>query len=499
MQFIKSHFKEHSMRKLLISVALFFAASALGHAQQIDPSNQINWANSTGCSTVGAPYIPQSNTCVPLGTGLVQLNPSAAQVITQPSVSQPLNVNYFSQAFSNGVIFADAFCGLGTIGGIATPSCSADICTKLLAANKYAVANSVTMVDVTHAQGTQACNANPYAGISSGAANSAVNLVNTFGVTHFTINSPTNAWIVTNSNITFHGQGAWGTQVEYTGSTATTAVMTIDGSTGTGTLGSAGIQGIRMDGIYFYGDVSNVTNGLLLKFVNRSRFDSIQVWGVSGCGIQTKGAVTTTFLQPRVSFADALFAGLLGASHTVPTGGICLGGIAESNTGSIDTTSGSVIDPGMEGLTSGIGIHLQSADQETIHGGTSEENLQGIVIDATTSGVNSGISNKFNTIVSMDLEGNTLDTVGVDLTDNGQSNTFINLLSTSSCASSCASVTATGGHSYFLNGDIGVNGAGANGIQIPGFNAAGTCTQTGAYQELINGASVWVMYCSTEP
>jgi hypothetical protein len=487
------------LRKLLPILLVALSLSVLAHGQQISPSAQINWANSTGCSTVGQPYVPQSNSCLPLSSQFVQLNPSAAQVITQPSVSAPLSVNYLSQAFSNGVIFADQFCGLGTIGGITTPSCSVDICTKLLAANKYAVANGVTQVDVTHAQGTQACSANPYNGISSGAPNTAVNLVNNFGATHFQTTVP---WLITNSNVTLHGMGAWATQVEYT-STSTTAVLTIDGTTGTGTLGSAGIQGIRMDGIYFYGDVSNVTNGLLLKFVNRSRFDSIQVWGVSGCGIQTKGAVTTTFIQPRVSFADALYAGLLGAGHTVPGAGLCLGGTTGSNTGSIDTTSGSVVDAAMEGITSGIGIHLQSADQETIQGGTSEENTQGIVIDATTSGVNSGISNKFNTVVSMDLEGNTLDTVGVDLVDSGQSNTFINLLSTSPCASSCASVISTGGHSYFLNGDVGVSGAGASGITLPGFTVTSAtaggasalpATPQGYVTEQINGANVHIPY-----
>jgi hypothetical protein len=425
----------------------------------------------------------------------VQLNPTGAQTINQPSVSAPLSVNYLSQAFSNGVIFADAFCGLGTIGGIATPACSADICTKLLAANKYAVANGVTQVDITHAQGVQACSVNPYNGISSGAPNTAANLVNNFGATHFQTSV---MWTITNSNITMHGMGAWATQVEFTGSSAA-AILFVNGSTGTGTIGAAGIQGIKIDGMYFYGDTNNVTNGIQLTFVNRSRLDSVQVWGVSGCGFLTQAAVTTTFIQPRVSFADALFAGILN-THTTPANGICLGGFSAANTGSVDTTSGSVIDAGMEGLTN-IGIFLQSADQERIVGGTSEENLYGIWINLTTQGVNSGTSNKYNKFETIDLEGNTKGTVGVDVTDNGQFNMFENLLSDSPCSGCNAIQLSSSAEDWIIGGFIpqdAVSGQG-NGIINFGANTAGTCTAVGTITEWFKGAPVFIPYCSTAP
>jgi hypothetical protein len=322
------------MLRKLISVLLFCAAaSAIGHAQQIDPSYQVNWpTGNSGCA-----YSPAGNTC----ENVILPAPSGAQTVTQPSISAPLSVNYFSQAFSNGVVYADKFCGLGTVGGISTPSCSADICSKLLAANQYAVGNNVALVDVSHAQGTQACSANPFASLN-GTPNSPVNLVVNFGVTHFQTSAQ---WVINNSNITLHGMGPWATQVEYTGANGATAVLYVNGHAGTAPYAATGIQGIQISGMFFYGDAANVADGVLLKFVNRSRFDSMYAWGVTGCGIHTEGAVTDTFLQPRVSFADALFVGILNnATHTTPANGICLDGDASAPGGPEDTTSGSLID-----------------------------------------------------------------------------------------------------------------------------------------------------------
>ena len=206
------------MKKLLVLISVLMCISVFGtkaHAQQIDPSWQINWANSTGCSTVGQPYIPQSNTCIPLGD--VLLAPTGGQSIVQPSVSAPLAVNFFQAALSNGVVLADQFCsgsiGSSTYGGITLPSCSADMCVKLLAANQYAAANGKGLVDATRFQGTQACSTNPYASLNS-TQNSAANITDNFGSVHM---QTTAQWVIVNSGIRLLGMGPYNTQLEYTG------------------------------------------------------------------------------------------------------------------------------------------------------------------------------------------------------------------------------------------------------------------------------------------
>lgn len=455
------------MKLKLLVLSLFVALGVSVHAQQVDPSYQINWPTCGGVQV----YAPNGNACL----SPLLLNPSAAQIVTQPSLSQPLSVNYFSQAFSNGVPMADQFCGLGTVGGIATPLCSVDACTKLLAANKYAVANGLGLVDATHFTGTQACSTNPFAGLSGSPANTGVNLVDLFGAVHFQ-NATGVQWLIKNSSITLRGVSPFATQVEYVGTSLISAVLMLDGSLGSGTLGAQGLSGMNVSNMYFYGDTvaatPNATDGVLLKFVNRSLFTSMYAWGVSNCGIETQGAVTDTLVTPRVSSTDAFFIGILG-SHPQPTNGICLGGLSSAVGGPEDTTSGSLINPAAESV-SNTGILLSSADQETIQGGTSEGNLRGIQINTTASGVNPGTSNKSNIVLSMDIEGNTLNTAGVDIQDNGGLNSFINILSASGC-SSCAAVSLSGtaGGDYVLNGNYltGFAGGGFNGVSLPGFNA----------------------------
>jgi hypothetical protein len=327
--------------------------------------------------------------------------------------------------------------------------------------------------------------------------------VNIFGSVHFQTSVQ---WLVTNGNLTLRGVSQWTTQVEYTGGPMVNAVLFVNGASGVGGFATTGLNGLNIANMFFYGGVVNATDGVLLKFVNHSRIDSVDAWGVINCGIETQGGVTDTLIQPRVSSTDALFIGIDNASHTQPANGLCLGGITNAGgvTGNnIDTTSGSVIDGGFEGL-SNIGVFLESADQESFHGGTSESNKIGIFINPTASGVNSGVSNKTNVFTSMDIEDNSLGTAGVDITDSGADNTFINILSSSPC-SGCQALSLTGGHDYVLNGTLvtGMIGAGANGISIAGFTAtSGTAGSASALPSLpvgyiveqINGANVKIPY-----
>jgi hypothetical protein len=184
--------------------------------------------------------------------------------------------------------------------------------------------------------------------------------------------------------ITLDGMGPWATQVEYictglhtpvqacTTGSPITAVLFVNGDQGRGAFAALGIQGLKISDMYFYGGASNTTDGLLLKFVNRSKFESVYAWGVTGCGIHAEAAVTDTFIQPRVAIADVAMQGIQ-TGHANPSEGLCLGGDAGAPGGAEDTTSGSVIDAGMEGV-SNAGIHIMSADQVTFQGGTSEQN-----------------------------------------------------------------------------------------------------------------------------
>ena len=226
------------MKKIIFSISLFlfcFGATR-AHAQNIDP-RQINWANSTGCSTVGSPYIPQSNTCVALGAVLT--SPSGAQTITQPSAALPLSVNYFAPMFVNGVVQAAKFCGSGTIGGVTLHACTVDACVKLRDANQYATNQGGGKVDVSGFQGTQSCSVDPLGNLNA-TVGQAIFLEDDFGWTHF---QTTAGWTITNSGVKLKGAGGWNTQVEYTGTNCTAtpttcAVLSVNTHAGGGTPAS---------------------------------------------------------------------------------------------------------------------------------------------------------------------------------------------------------------------------------------------------------------------
>ena len=490
-----------------VSVLLFClaccVASVTAHGQNISPRSQINWSNSTGCSTVGASYVPQSNSCIPF-VGLL-LKPTGAQTITQPSPSQPLAINYLAPMFVNGAVQAAAFCGSGTVGGITLPACSTDACHKLLAANQFAAANGHPLVDASGFTGTVACSANPFAGLKSKIGD-AVFLTVRFGATHF---RSTVVWEVTNSGITLDGAGPFSTQVEYTGRSCTSkpgscAVLWVNTDAGSGDRAKqGGPNGMVIRDMSFYGDAANVYDAVILES-SRSRFDNIYAWGATTCGIRMHGAEESTFTHPVVSGTAAFFLGInIPSAHTRPANGICFDEDSAQGTNSVTSTT--VSDPIMEGVA-GIGIDVIGGNNVVITGGTSESNgTNGMVV-----GAHKGVVNQQITVMGTDFEGNGNggSTEGYDVLDNGTLDQYINILATSHCKSACSSVWLNGNGT--ANGDwiqggllgdyvhnTGVGGIATNGTPIPGFMETGTCKIDGYMVQAIKGVTAYVPYCTT--
>ena len=454
------------LRKILVPFMFCLAASVAGHAQQIDPSYQISWPS---CSALQV-YSPATNICEPV----VLAASSGAQAVTQPSVSSPLSVNYLSRAFENGIPQADAFCGLGTIGGVSTPSCSADMCVKLRAANLYAVGNSIYQVDATHFSGTQACSVDPINSVAT--AGTTAHLIDNFGAVH--IQSAVQ-WTINNSGVTLHGLDPQMTQLEYVGGSTVQAVLkTYSGS-------SSVLYNVNISGMFLYGDVSNATYGFLSEDTAHSRFDNVYAWGIVTCGIETWGDVTDTFINDRTSQEDAAILGIANASHTVPTSGICLD--IDPNSPSFQTTNSTFIDVAAEYVT-GAGWLIANAQTVTFTSGTSESNGSGIAV--------TGSNSKFNTFIGSDIEGNTANVTGVDVNDNGSLNTYINLLATSPCTGSCTNsvlLTGSGIQQLIIGGfqRTGSQGLGYNALNQGAVASSATSGSSGALPT--TPAGYWVV------
>ena len=151
--------------------------------------------------------------------------------------------------------------------------------------------------------------------------------------------------------------------------------------------------------------------------------EDVDTWGVTGCGIHTKFAVSPTMIRTRTSNQDASVFGYLSGRST-PTSGLCLDKYA---TGKL-TTAGTVIDAAAEGV-SGYGWILTAANSMTFTSGTSEANTGG-GIEVIGGGSNSNL----NTFIGTDLEGNTS---GIDINDTSNSY-YRQILSASSKSGVCS-------------------------------------------------------------
>ena len=346
--------------------------------------------------------------------------------------------------FINGIPQADQFPG------------APDACTQINMAAAYAIANHIDQVDATHfipsstAPYTVQCSTNPFYGLNP-TIGAPLNLTINFGAVVFASAVP---WVITNSSIALHGEGNTQTVVELTGTGSNVLYAHAQSS-----MVHNGLEEVDIRNMMFVGNQSNVTDAVLLVDVNRSNFFNVSAWGASNCGIHTEGAVTDSFYRPTVSQREYLNVFPSGSATTA--NGLCFDSSPVSD---VQTTNGTVTDASVEYVTN-IGWHVISAQTMTFTSGTSEYNFQGINV--------SSVNSKFNTFIDSDIEGNSMNSAGVDVYDVGNLNTYINLLATSACGG-CSSVLLTGteGQQFLLGGyqPTGASGPGLNGISPIGYS-----------------------------
>jgi hypothetical protein len=321
----------------------------------------------------------------------------------------------------------------------------------------YALQNNLPIVDATHFAGVLPCTVDMFGALNPTIA-APINLVVKLPSAHFQCNIQQT---MTNSAFTIEGQGPLQTQIEYTGSTLITAVMWAHAQSSGVTNG---LTDDHISGIFFYGDNANATDALLVQDFNRGELHNVDGWGAVQSGVHSDGCVSTTFYRERESQIDATAIGAgVQAAHTWPQFGLML----DSSTASGNqTTAGTVIDNAAE-FTVSAGWFLRSAATMTFTSGTAEEGLRGIFI---------AVGSKHNIFNAPDIEGNSQNAQGVDVTDEGEGNTYINLLAASGC-SGCSSVFSSGGAVGFLISDIGLITGFAGNFNLWGNNQSVTASE----------------------
>lgn len=314
-------------------------------------------------------------------------------------------------------------CGSGTSNVIPRVDSFAgiDFCAKLRAANLYAVANNLNMVDATHFGNSLSCSSDPLTALDGTGQGGNVPLTIMLPASRI---STTVQWHINNSSVQLIGAGPGGTIIAYTGGATVPEVLTIGGSMTNAWYADS----VRISNLSIIGHSANATDGLALRDAGAGKIDNVYTWGVTGCGIHTYNSVTETFVRPTTSSAQAAHFGYL-TGYSVPSSGLCFD---KTTAGSL-TTDGTVIDATASGV-SGVGWDLIAAQGMTFTGGTSESNASGLTI---TSG------SFFNTFINSDLEANTANAAGVDISDSGYANVFNNVIAISACAS-CNSVSLNG-------------------------------------------------------
>jgi hypothetical protein len=276
----------------------------------------------------------------------------------------------------------------------------ADICAKIRAAATFGLSAGIGQVDATHFSGTQACATNMLTGLCTPSVNSCALIVN-LGAVHI---QSSVAQSITNTGVSLHGMGPMQTQLEYVGASVVPAILTLGDTTN-------GEQNNQITGIFIYGDSANATDGMLVQATFHSQFRDVWTWGVTNCGIHEEHGVTNTYDTPRTSMFDAIALGIHNSGHSQPTSAWC------SDTNTVGKMTGPssnalVLNPAAEGV-SGPGFNFINDINSTIMGGTSEDNPIGVV---------TGVNTQTITLMTMDLEANTVN----DVLDNGDFNAFIN-------------------------------------------------------------------------
>lgn len=241
----------------------------------------------------------------------------------------------------------------------------------------------------------------------------------------------------------------------------------VDGGTPTGL-----VFDVQMENLTISGNAT-ATNGLFLRSVHHSRFRDIRVNNVSAACLLTNFAVVDTFDTFRCSNNEAAFT-------TTPVNGM----VFDQRGAGEQTTSGTVIDPIIEGM-SGTGIKFVNAVRMVVNAGTSEGNAgRGLEVNTNSGG---------NTFIGMDLEVNAIEDVLVQ----GADNQFINIGSGSAGAVGLLHFTSAAAKRNMVQGGIYNNitidasvpntrliGAGYNA------NGAGALTDNGSFTIKINTVNI---------
>lgn len=329
----------------------------------------------------------------------------------------------------------------------------ADACIKVRAAAVYALANGINQVDATHFSGAQTCSVDMLGGLA--AITTPISLLVNFGVVHF---NSTVDQTISNSNITVRGAGRLKTIIEYTGTAAPSdgsgaALFIHAQSSGV----TAGLTDVEVSDIGVLGN-SHITDTIIVKDANRSKFFNIFGWGASNDGFHSEGNVTTTFNNIKISNVDATLMGWWNDGiHPTPVNGL---DFDKSFASGNQTTDSTVTDAAAEAV-SGSGWLLSSAASMTFTSGTVEFASRGINIPT-------GSLSKWNTFISPDLEGNTLNASGVDVLDNGGSNMYINAIMASPSAGTSAVFGGSGGQ--WIWGDVDILHGFSGNVQVLGNN-----------------------------
>jgi hypothetical protein len=370
---------------------------------------------------------------------LANLGGISSTQTTPQTIAGALTGTNINVKFLNGIPQADQFNG-------------ADFCVKLRAANVWALANGYSMVDATHFPSTVTCSVDPVTTLNGGYGCTAV-LTDELPASRILSSVP---WTINNSNFKLVGKGPGQTILSYTGSSVVPAVLTIGGSaTNSYYANNDVVSGMSIIG----GLTANAKDGILTQAAGVYKLEDVSIWGVTGCGIHTQNAVTSTFIRPHIWADEASRSGYL-TGYQIPASGLCF----DQTTSGATTTDGTVVDPVVTSV-SGPGFNLMAAQGMTFTSGTSEGNGSGIKIGANAI---------FNTFINTDLEANHANIDGVDINDSGSGNRFVNVLALSAC-SSCNSVVMNGTYltSHFVGGRAASGIGGSNYAASEGGSSSG--------------------------
>jgi len=199
--------------------------------------------------------------------------------------------------------------------------------------------------------------------------------------------------------------------------------FTIDGG-----LTGGGFLSLRFENITVHGN-SNSTHGFYVRAIHHSVFNYLTSWGASttGAAFQVEGCYVNQWNSPKSS----------GNGNPYPSTPLYGFHITRRGAGSDSSTTQTIINPILEKFTTtnGSGIRIDYAGGNTIIGGTSELNYDGVQITANSYGL--------NLVQSIDLE----DNAGNDLRIAGVSNTFIDIYGISASL-----IESTANRNVFMGG-----------------------------------------------